>query len=414
MIGAPEEDFLELIEQFELHKEESRQESSTKLTCGMILASIGLIGLAVFIWFDIKDGISSLLYILLIGSLVVTVLGGFFAVSGMSDRAFTQMNIRIQRHSSLGTIAVQSILFLLVVALSAVFCIYVLMSELDGKEVSICVTIAAMLVFLTYGIYVVGSGPLSIGVQSLKSKFIARQSSVFFESLSLGCIFVAIVVVVARAGESVSSLSLALGLAVVSYFGFRVELLDRAYRETHEKMSELRWEAWRSYCQIADDERSVDSIPGIDSPPSGAHGGNCDYSFRVMTAYRKLSSLVHQAPAFSRRPVSFFGIKALCDLADARDLRLPSAEGVLVGKNRINCGNRILQMSEKEFLFATAKIFDSFVRMLDLNQNSKVADRARSDERGAKAGDVSAQSSEDFGGSELRKFTKWSKMNSVC
>lgn len=410
MTTSPQEKFLALLEQFDLHKQKIEGGSLWKVISGIVIGLLGLIGIGAFVWFNIANGPSVLFYFLLAVGLLLSVLGGTLAISGMSDEKFTQLNIRIQRLSSWGLTVAQVVLFLPVAAFSALFCYYMVMPELANDDIYACVTIGSMILFLAYGVYSLGSGPVAVGVQSIKSKFISRQSSVILESLSLACVFVAIVFLVGRLEGSVASLSLALVLALVSYFGFRVNMLDHAYSETRNRMDKLKWEAWRSYCKSATHGQACYSLSRRVASSSGGRDDGSEGLAAVLTAYRNLSELMDQSSSFSRRPVSFFGIKALCDVADARELRLSSSEGVLMGDRRIKCGNEILEMSDRDFFYATAKIFDGFVRMLDLNQKTKFADPPQRDGLGVQDNASSLPTNGEGKRSELRRCVNLSRM----
>lgn len=350
--SANVEKLVTLLERFEFDREKPSAGSITLVVLGALSFGIGvfLIG-GVVIWITKLDA-GALSNILVAVGAILIALGLILIVFGLPDRGFRAVSSRMQKFGGVGTLIFQFVLLVLAAFCSFIICGLFLSEEIQAINWTVIVTCGAIELFCVYGIYTMGSGPINVGINSIRRKFSVRVFSAAIETAAFASVFACFCFAIGAIGDSWTGTALAVFLALVSYFSFKMKILDDAFNATSKLFFEIRNSSWRSF-QDAGGDRAIESRRG------------------VTDAYRELMAAMNQTPTFSRKPVNFFGIRALCLLADAKEIGVNSSDTIIIGEKRIEAGNDIINMPDKDFCFASAVVFDALTSMVGTTKSSK-------------------------------------------
>ena len=292
----------------------------------------------------------------LVGNLLMTssslliVAGMFLIISGLSGEQFRAVNIRVQRYGTVAAGWFQAAIFFLALACAAILSGVVAVDGILDVEFGVIIPLVAVMLFLIYGVYELGSGPITIGVSSIRQRFNFRRNSAVMETLSLGAVSVCFMVAMASMHDSPTSMALGALLALIGYFGFKMKILDDAFGETSRLFYAIRNSTWRHYQTL---------LSKTLSPKESS-----DAKYDSIDAYRNLLISMQRTPVFSRRPVSFFGLQILCRLADAREMGKREADWIFEEGSRRELAEGLLKMSDSEFSVASTLVFDALVDIL--------------------------------------------------
>lgn len=373
-----------LLEDCEFNSDREKTRSIPKIVIGAIIGVIGISAAVYAIgWLD-ADGSSLQRSVLLTSGSLFVVIAMFLSISGLSDRQFRAVNIKIQRYGTWAAAAFQTVMLLLILASALVLVPTVAKHGILETNLYILVPLTVVIMFLTYGIYELGSGPISIGITAIRRRFNCRRYSAVLETCAFGVILICFMVAMASTGESPMSLALGVLLALISYFSFKMKILDDAFNETFKLFHSVRNDSWRSYLA----ECAIESASDGDAVREAKYG--------MMNSYRDLLRSMHRTPVFSRRPVSFFGIYVLCQLADAREMGAGGVGWIFNEGRRAHRAREVLKMSDEEFALASAILFDALGTMVTARKNQSPGKKHRRRHRGVHEGELRKKDDTDL------------------
>lgn len=339
------EAIVDLLEEYELNKTSPRAKSTVSFWVGVLILSIGIIGIVrnfgVFNADDQPDQLGQWVYL---GSVIVMIPGMLLIGSGVSSRVFFQLTKSVKRLSSIAMSVFLSVCTLISFTCCIIIC-YGLIKNPKGLDSSDYTALATFSMAFIALVFISGIGPVDIGVIKPRSGVSARSWSIFLELI---CLVGPMSVVTVSVGWSVGAAGLVLSftLALVGYSKYRYSRLDLAFSETVRIMDTLRAKALRVV-----EARNIGEA-------------RCLYG-DLLESYRSLHMLLNSGPSMDRRAVKSFGLNALCVVAEMRARGESDYLRFLEGDKRVKAAKRCRDMSNSDFALASAQVFDAFIRMLD-------------------------------------------------
>jgi len=336
-----------LLEEFELRKEKPEKRSNWKVVVGLLLALIGTGGTVATLVLFSGDNSGSTWPLAFYGAFVFFIPGILLIASGLSSKAFEEINRGVQRAVNGWITVAQVALVMISLIVTAIFVDMHYFSAGVSEETHLAsyITYYSIVALIACLILITGMGPIDFGLINPRSGLRAKQRSIYCEIASLA---VLVFISVAWVGWGTAGIALALSslTALVAYMKYRHSRLDEAFSEAISKFDEIRSAAIADIKQINRRSSHV-FVPTI------------------YAKYRELHLRIVASPVIDRRKYKGFGLTALCQISDMRNLGESDSRKYIRGCDRIHYSDRCIALSDYDFAVGTAQVFDALIRMLD-------------------------------------------------
>lgn len=268
---------------------------------------------------------------------MLPILGGvFLIVRSLSREHFTAMQKVLERW----TWRVELVLRLMLVIMAASLAVFAVLAFLYDADPVIRVTILVSLVFMAAVAALLRDGQVALGLVAMQQRMRAAVISRWLDTIVLASGLVAPLIIAVELGIDGAAAILTLSIAVLGAHYQRARAFDRAVGELVVGFDAIRWAGHLALTSSGD------------IPP-------------FYRAVRNLQLRLARRPRALAPPFRWFGLEALCIVADARAMGMDSAGLSFRGPMRQELAEVVHSMSEHDFVAGTAQVFDALLQQVD-------------------------------------------------